>query len=70
MDADGIIKSQVFPGLWLSMSNLIAGNMQQVLAVLQLGLNSSEYQIFVQQLSSQNGLRPAALTGIRIQESE
>ncbi|MDZ7950044.1 Uma2 family endonuclease [Nostoc sp. DedQUE09] len=52
VNADGIIKSQVFPGLWLSMSDLIAGNMQQVLAVLQLGLNSPEHQIFVQKLSS------------------
>lgn len=59
MDVDGIIKSQVFLGLWLSMCDLIAGNMQQVLAVLQLGLNSPEHQIFVQQLSSQN-------SGIRI----
>ncbi|MBW4677932.1 MAG: Uma2 family endonuclease [Desmonostoc geniculatum HA4340-LM1] len=54
VDADGIIKSQVFPGLWLSRFNLLAGNMQQVLAVLQSGLNSPEHQIFVQQLSSQN----------------
>ena len=53
VDADGIIKSQVFPGLWLSMSDLLAGNMQQVLAVLQLGLNSPEHQIFVQQLSGE-----------------
>ncbi|MEH2071455.1 MAG: Uma2 family endonuclease [Nostoc sp.] len=51
VDADGVIKSQIFPGLWLSMSNLLAGNMQQVLAVLQSGLNSSEHQLFVQQLS-------------------
>ncbi|MEH2322932.1 MAG: Uma2 family endonuclease [Nostoc sp.] len=51
VDADGIIKSQIFPGLWLSMSDLIAGNMPQVLAVLQLGLNSPEHQMFVQQLS-------------------
>ncbi|QKQ73229.1 hypothetical protein [Nostoc sp. TCL240-02] len=49
VDADEIIKSQVFPGLWLSISNLLAGNMQQVLSVLQLGLNSPEHQIFVQQ---------------------
>ena len=54
VDADGIIKSQVFPGLWLSISDILAGNMPQVLAVLQLGLNSPEHQIFVQQLSSQN----------------
>jgi hypothetical protein len=47
----------------LSMSDLLAGNMQQVLAVLQLGLNSPEHQIFVQQLSSQN-------SEFRIQESE
>ncbi|MFN6572187.1 Uma2 family endonuclease [Dendronalium sp. ChiSLP03b] len=53
VDADGIIKSQVFPGLWLSMSDLLAGNMQQVLAVLQLGLNSPEHQLFVQQLSAE-----------------
>jgi Uma2 family endonuclease len=52
VDANGIIKSQVFPGLWLSISDLIAGNMQQVLAVLQSGLNSPEHQIFVQQLTS------------------
>ncbi|NEU83206.1 Uma2 family endonuclease [Nostoc sp. UIC 10630] len=51
VDADGIIKSQIFPGLWLSISNLLAGNMQQVWSVLQLGLNSPEHQIFVQQLS-------------------
>ncbi|WP_442939183.1 hypothetical protein [Nostoc sp.] len=42
----------VFPGLWLSMSDLLVGNMPQVLATLQLGLNSAEHQIFVQQLSS------------------
>lgn len=51
MDANGIIKSIVFPGLWLSMADLLAGNMQQVLAVLQLGLNSPEHQLFVQQNS-------------------
>ncbi|MBH8572495.1 Uma2 family endonuclease [Nostocaceae cyanobacterium CENA369] len=53
VDAQGIIKSQVFPGLWLSMLDLLAGNMQQVLTVLQLGLNSPEHQIFVERLSSE-----------------
>jgi Uma2 family endonuclease len=53
VDAQGIIKSQVFPGLWLSMLDLLAGNMQQVLAVLQLGLNSPEHKIFVERLSSE-----------------
>ncbi len=50
-DGAGIIKSQVFPGLWLDVSALVAGNMQQVLAVLQKGLSSMEHQVFAQQLS-------------------
>ncbi|MEA5617655.1 Uma2 family endonuclease [Cronbergia sp. UHCC 0137] len=45
---EGIIKSQVFPGLWLDVSALVTGNMQQVLAILQNGLTSAEYQEFVQ----------------------
>jgi len=51
VDADGVIKSQVFPGLWLSVTDLLTGNMTQVLSVLQSGLNSPEHQAFVQSLS-------------------
>ncbi len=50
-DADGVIKSQVFPGLWLSINSLITGDMTKVLAVLQQGLNSLEHTQFVQQLA-------------------
>jgi Uma2 family endonuclease len=50
IDEDGISRSRVFPGLWLAASELLEGNMQQVLAVLQSGLNSAEHQAFVQQL--------------------
>ncbi|MEH1783524.1 MAG: Uma2 family endonuclease [Nostoc sp.] len=50
-NASGIIESQVFPGLWLDVSALVAGNMQQVLAVLQKGLSSAEHQTFIQQIS-------------------
>ncbi|MFN6481530.1 MULTISPECIES: Uma2 family endonuclease [unclassified Nostoc] len=50
-NALGIIQSQVFPGLWLDVSALVAGNMQQVLAVLQKGLSSPEHQMFIQQIS-------------------
>ena len=39
-DAEGIIRSQVFPGLWLATSQLLSGKMNEVLAVLQQGLNS------------------------------
>lgn len=49
-DEQGIIRSQVFPGLWLDIPNLIQGNMQQVLTVLQQGISSPEHQGFVQPL--------------------
>jgi Uma2 family endonuclease len=50
-DAATIVKSQVFPGLWLDVSALVAGDMQQVLKVLQTGLSSVEHQEFVEYLS-------------------
>jgi len=49
-DANGVIKSRIFPGLWLDVQALRAGEMTQVLAVLQPGLNSKEHTDFVQQL--------------------
>ncbi|MDX2243010.1 MAG: Uma2 family endonuclease [Leptolyngbyaceae cyanobacterium bins.302] len=52
-DEQGISRSQIFPGLWLAVPALLAGEMTTVLAVLQQGLNSPEHQAFVQQLSSQ-----------------
>ncbi|NJM73205.1 MAG: Uma2 family endonuclease [Scytonema sp. RU_4_4] len=52
-DANDVIKSQVFPGLWLALSALLTGDMTKVLAVLQEGLNSTEHVAFVQQLSQQ-----------------
>ncbi|MBE9224943.1 Uma2 family endonuclease [Phormidium sp. LEGE 05292] len=51
-DENGVICSQVFPGLWLSVSALVLGNMQQVLAVLQTGLSSAEHNFFVQELAN------------------
>jgi Uma2 family endonuclease len=49
-DADGILKSATFPGLWLAKSPLLSGAMAQVLAVLQQGLNSPEHTNFVNRL--------------------
>lgn len=49
-NADGIIRSQIFPGLWLAVEALLNNQMAQVLEVLQLGLNSSEHRSFVEQL--------------------
>ena len=51
-DDRGIIKSCIFPGLWLAVTDLLAGNLTQVSAVLQEGLNSAEHQALVQQLSA------------------
>lgn len=53
IDEDGVMRSRVFPGLWLAMTDLLAENMTRVLAVLQDGLNSPEHQAFVQQLSGE-----------------
>jgi Uma2 family endonuclease len=47
-DANGVIKSQVMPGLWLAVPALLSGDMTQVLAVLQAGLNSPEHAEFLQ----------------------
>ncbi|MGB8701258.1 MAG: Uma2 family endonuclease [Thermosynechococcaceae cyanobacterium] len=49
-DADGILKSQVFPGLWLSCTSLLANNWMGVLQVLQNGVASTAHQAFVVQL--------------------
>ena len=46
----GVIQSQVFPGLWLAVSDLLRGNMAQVLATLQQGLDFEEHRHFVKQL--------------------
>ncbi len=47
---EGVICSQTFPGLWLSIPALLAGEMQQVLSVLQTGLSYPDHARFVQQL--------------------
>ncbi|NCJ07500.1 Uma2 family endonuclease [Synechococcales cyanobacterium C] len=52
IDADGILRSQVFPGLWLAVNELLLGNLAPVMAGLRLGLASPEYQAFSQSLAS------------------
>lgn len=51
-DTDGIIRSQIFPGLWLAVNALREGNMAEVLAVVQQGLQTAEHQAFVERLRS------------------
>jgi len=52
-DEIGIIRSKVFPGLWLDVSALLTGNLRQAIASLQQGLDSPEHAAFVEQLSLQ-----------------
>ncbi|MDB9514982.1 Uma2 family endonuclease [Kamptonema animale CS-326] len=51
-DAEGIIRSRVFPGLWLAVSALLDGDMPEVIATLQTGFTSAAHQEFVQQLAT------------------
>ncbi|MFQ4139782.1 Uma2 family endonuclease [Nodosilinea sp. PGN35] len=49
-DADGLMRSTIFPGLWLTVTALLQGNMGLVLAGLQAGIQSAEHQQFVASL--------------------
>jgi Uma2 family endonuclease len=46
-DSDGILRSQVLPGLWLDPARFWQGDLAGVLAVLQQGLASPEHLAFV-----------------------
>jgi Uma2 family endonuclease len=50
-DERGIVRSVAFPGLWLDTGALVSGDVAQVLAVLNLGLQSREHVEFVQFLA-------------------
>lgn len=49
-DSDGVVRSAAFPGLWLDVPALLAGEMAKVLAVLQQGIASPEHVAFVAKL--------------------
>jgi len=55
-DADGIIRSEVFPGLWLDPAAMIALNGRRALEVLRQGLATPEHAAFAAQLAAR---RPA-----------
>jgi len=44
---DGLLKSGVFPGLWLDTGALLRGDMKAVLAALRRGLDSADHAAFV-----------------------
>jgi Uma2 family endonuclease len=49
--ADGILRSTVFPGLWLDAAALVRGDLARVLAVVQQGTASAEHAAFVARLN-------------------
>jgi Uma2 family endonuclease len=51
-DRHGVVQSRVFPGLWLAIPSLLTGEMTKAIALLQLGLNSSDRAQFVELLSN------------------
>jgi Uma2 family endonuclease len=52
-DNDGILRSEVFPGLWLNVPAMLEGKLDAVLATLQQGLATPEHKEFVGRLRSQ-----------------
>jgi Uma2 family endonuclease len=51
-DAEGTLKSEVFPGLWLDAAALVRGDLARVLAVVQQGVASPEHATFVARLAA------------------
>jgi len=56
-DVDGLWRSRSFPGLWLDGTALLSGDLRQVLARLQEGLQSPEHQRFVTELAARKDTR-------------
>lgn len=56
-DAKGIYRSRTFPGLWMDSAAVVRGDLAQVLAVLQQGLESPEHAIYVEALAAARSKR-------------
>jgi len=56
-DGQGLLRSEIFPGLWLAPAALVNGDMASVLRVLQQGTATPEHADFVTRLASA-GPRP------------
>lgn len=50
-DRSDVLKSEVFPGLWLDARALLNGDISEVLKTLQAGLASKEHAAFVRKLA-------------------
>ncbi len=54
-DTDGVLRSEVFPGLWLQPAAIWSGDLAAMLAVLQEGLASPEHAAFLARLRTPVG---------------
>lgn len=50
-DNSGVIKSEIFPGLWLDVNALLAGDFPKLWAVVQAGINTTDHQTFVETMT-------------------
>ena len=50
-DEDGIIKSEIYPGLWLDVTALLKGDLVKVLDVLKQGIDTPAHTNFCQKIS-------------------
>ena len=51
-DTTGVLRSRIFPGLWLDAPALFANDKTQLWNTLQKGLNTEEHQRFVRELAA------------------
>lgn len=59
-DAQGVVRSEVFPGLWLDVAAMMRDDMRRALAALNEGIASKEHAEFVERLKSTRSKREAA----------
>jgi Uma2 family endonuclease len=50
-DENGVVRSRLFPGLWLHVPAMLGGDIPRFLATLQQGLATPEHQAFVESLA-------------------
>jgi Uma2 family endonuclease len=53
--ADGLYRSEVFPGLWLDPTALLTDNLDALIATLDRGLATPEHAAFVARLAAARG---------------
>jgi len=52
VDADGVYRSRVLPGLWIDAAAIVAGDLRRAIRVLNKGLKSPEHAAFVRRLKA------------------